>query len=108
MSIPALLIQVAVSLLVVGLYHLWIIRRKQPSSEPLAVVPVPIAEQPKAPIAVDSIPPEILAVIAGAIAVVLDQPHRVVSVQPASVHMPEVNVWAMEGRMEQFMSHKIR
>jgi hypothetical protein len=108
MSIPALLIQVAISLLVVGFYHLWVLRRKQPSPAPLAVVTVPVAEPPKASIPSDSIPPEILAVIAAAIAVVLDKPHRVVSVQPARAHMPEVNVWAMEGRMEQFMSHKIR
>jgi hypothetical protein len=53
-------------------------------------------------------PPEIVAIIAAAIAVVLDRPHRVVSVQQAGGQTPEVNVWAMEGRMQQFMSHKVR
>jgi hypothetical protein len=52
-------------------------------------------------------PPEILAVIAAAITVALGRPHRVVSIEQ-SAYTPEVNVWALEGRMKQFMSHKVR
>jgi hypothetical protein len=108
MSIPALLItQVAISLLVVTLYHLWVSRRK--SAAPMApVVVAPVAAPPKTPPAVEAAPPEIVAVIAAAIAVILGRPHRVVSVQQAVALAPEGNAWAMEGRVEQFLSHRVR
>jgi hypothetical protein len=108
MSISAILIQVAVSLLVVGFYHLWVSRKQRLSAKPLPVVATSTIAPLKASLAAEPIPPEILAVIAASIAVVLGQSHRVLSVQQATAHMPEVNIWAMEGRMEQFMSHKIR
>jgi hypothetical protein len=107
MSIPALLIQVAISIIVVTLYHLWMSGKKQ-SGPTLPVVVAPVAPPPKPSPVVEPMPPELLAVIAAAIAVVLGQPHRVVSVQQAAGHTPEVNVWALEGRVEQFLSHKIR
>lgn len=54
--------------------------------------------------------PEIVAVIAAAVAVVLDRPHRVLAVR--QVNVPEtishVNVWAFEGRTQIFTSHKVR
>ncbi len=115
MSIPALLlVQVAISLVVVTLYHLWVSRRKQAaplSRQPAPVSPVvvaPVATPPKTPPAVEPAPPEILAVIAAAIAVILGRPHRVVSVQQAVALAPEGNAWAMEGRVEQFLSHRVR
>lgn len=52
--------------------------------------------------------PEIAAVIAAAVAVALDQPHRLVSVQQVQAGVPYVNVWALEGRTQIFQSHKIR
>jgi hypothetical protein len=107
MSIPALLTQIAISLLVVMLYHLWASRRK-PSAPAPPFVLAPVANAPKTSPAAEPMPPEIVAIIAAAIAVVLDRPHRVVSVQQAGGQTPEVNVWAMEGRMQQFMSHKVR
>jgi hypothetical protein len=107
MTISALLSQVAVSLLVVLLYHLWVSRKKQPAPAP-PVVPAPVVTPPVASPAADPMPPETLAVIAAAIAVVLGRPHRVVAVQQAAAPMPEVNVWALEGRVKQFMSHKVR
>jgi len=107
MVIPAILIQITISLVVVTLYHLWVSCKKQPVSAPPVVV-VPIVTPLQTSPAVEPLPPEMLAVIAAAIAVVLGQPHRVVSVQQAAAQTPEVNVWALEGRMEQFMSHKIR
>jgi hypothetical protein len=115
MSVPALLTsQVAISLLVVALYHLWVSRKKQaaPASQqpvPMSpVVPAPVATPPKTPPAVESVPPEILAVIAAAIAVILGRPYQVVSVQQAVALAPEGNVWAREGRVEQFLSHRVR
>jgi hypothetical protein len=111
MSIPVLLTQVAISLVMVVLYHLWVSRKKQPAPAPpavLAPVAAPIAAPPKALPAPEAIPAETVAVIAAAIAVVLDGPHRVVSVLQAAAHAPEVNVWALEGRMQQFQSHKVR
>ena len=51
---------------------------------------------------------ELVAVIAAAIAAVLDQPHRVVSVKKVTLPPPHVNVWAFEGRVELTMSHRIR
>jgi hypothetical protein len=107
MSITTLLIQVAISVVVVTFYHLWVSRKKQPAPVSPVIV-TPVATPPKAPPTVEPVPPEILAVIAAAVAVVLGRPHRVVSVQQAAAQTPEVNVWALEGRMEQFMSHKIR
>jgi hypothetical protein len=55
-----------------------------------------------------SIRPEIAAVIAAAIAVTFDRPHRLVSVQPVQTPVPYLNVWALEGRTQIFQSHKIR
>jgi hypothetical protein len=54
--------------------------------------------------------PEIAAVIAAAVSVVLGQPYRLLDVQKVS--LPEVishlNVWAFEGRTQIFTSHKVR
>lgn len=60
-------------------------------------------EQNKGPVG-----PEIAAVIAAAIAAVLDGPYRLVSVKPATVTTPHFNVWALEGRTQILHSHKIR
>ena len=106
MSILAILIQVAISLVVVALYHLWVSRKKQPAQASRRCRASRAAA--KTSPAAEPMPPEILAVIAAAIAVVLGRPHRVLSVQQATAHTPEVNIWALEGRMEQFMSHKVR
>jgi hypothetical protein len=140
MSIPAILSQIAISLVVVALYHFLVSRRKEPApftppvivSPPAVVAPPPViaASVPVAPPVVavpatpviqvvpvpppvksapvaESTPPEIIAVIAAAIAVVLGRPHRVLSVQQGPAQ-PLVNAWAMEGRVEQFMSHRVR
>jgi hypothetical protein len=107
MSILAILIQVALTLSIVALYHLWASRNKHPASPPpLVVAPTPAPLE--IPPAAERMPPEMLAVIAAAIAVVIGRPHRVISVQQALAYTPEVNVWALEGRMEHFMSHKVR
>ena len=50
----------------------------------------------------------IVAVIAAAIASVMDQPHRVVEVKRVTVPAPHLNVWAFEGRVELSMSHRLR
>ena len=49
-----------------------------------------------------------VAVIAAAIAAVLDKPHRVLSVKRGVVPAPHMNVWAFEGRVELSMSHRLR
>jgi len=132
MSIPEILLtQVAISLLVVTVYHLWVSRKRRPATAPSVVAPLlatpraavahvvklepaapaaaaSIATAPKAAPVVEPVGPETIAIIAAAIAVVLGRSHRVVSVQPAAAQTPAVNVWALEGRVEQFMSHKIR
>jgi hypothetical protein len=56
-----------------------------------------------------AVAPHIAAVIAAAVSVVIDQPFRLVSVQPVTVPVaPHLNVWAVEGRTRIFMSHKVR
>jgi hypothetical protein len=107
MSFTTFLIQIAISLGVVTIYHLWVSRKQQPAPAPPVVV-APVAPPPKTSPAPETIAPEMLAVIAAAITVVLGRPHRVVSVQQAAAHTPEANVWALEGRVEQFMSHRVR
>lgn len=52
--------------------------------------------------------PEIAAVIAAAVAVMFDQPYRLVSVQKVETPVPHLNVWALEGRTQLLQSHKIR
>ena len=53
--------------------------------------------------------PEIAAVIAAAVSVVLDRPFRLVAVQQVPVPaVPHFNVWAFEGRTQIFQSHKVR
>jgi hypothetical protein len=56
-----------------------------------------------------TVAPQIAAVIAAAVSVVIDRPYRLVSVQQVSVPVvPHLNVWAVEGRTQIFMSHKVR
>jgi hypothetical protein len=57
---------------------------------------------------VTAVEPEIAAVIAAAVSVVLNQPYRLVSVQQVATPVPHLNVWALEGRTQIFQSHKIR
>jgi len=53
--------------------------------------------------------PEIAAVIAAAVSVVLDRPFRLVTVQQVPLPaVPHFNVWAVEGRTQIFQSHKVR
>lgn len=70
----------------------------------VAILP-PIGSQQVA----TAVAPEIAAVIAAAVSVVLDRPYRLVSVQQVTVPVvPHLNVWAVEGRTQIFMSHKVR
>lgn len=53
--------------------------------------------------------PEIAAVIAAAVSVVLDRPFRLVSVHQVPLPaVPHFSVWAFEGRTQIFQSHKVR
>lgn len=51
---------------------------------------------------------ETVAAIAAAIATVIGQPFRLVSVAKVPVPVPHINVWALEGRTQIFQSHQIR
>jgi len=56
-----------------------------------------------------AVAPQIAAVIAAAVSVVIEQPFRLVSVHQVTVPVaPHLNVWAVEGRTRIFMSHKVR
>ena len=55
-----------------------------------------------------AVAPEIAAVIAAAVSVLINRPYRLVSVQQVSTPVPHLNVWALEGRTQIFQSHKIR
>ena len=56
-----------------------------------------------------TVAPQIAAVIAAAVSIAIDRPYRLVSVQQVSVPVvPHLNVWAVEGRTQIFMSHKVR
>jgi len=57
------------------------------------------------PASSDSIPPEILAVIAAAIHVTLGREARIVGVTPARL---DDHTWSLEGRRQIFHSHKVR
>jgi len=61
-----------------------------------------------APAASALVESEIVAVIAAAVAALVGVPHRVISVVPAEVVTPHLNVWAFEGRSQLFVSHKVR
>ena len=61
-----------------------------------------------APVAAGPVDAEIVAVIAAAVAAVLGQSHRVISVAPVQAETPHLNVWAYEGRSQLFVSHKVR
>jgi len=114
--------QVIIAAVVVWLYHLWVSSRNQPVARTPEPLPAPkpaapsqpvVLPQPVIPPAAVAVPavaktvePETVAVIAAAIAVVLGRPYRVVSVQAAQG--PDVNIWALEGRVEHFMSHRVR
>ncbi len=55
-----------------------------------------------------TVEPEIVAVVAAAVAVLLGRPHQVLAMQALTVPPPHVNVWAFEGRTQIFMSHRVR
>jgi hypothetical protein len=61
-----------------------------------------------APAPAELIEAEMVAVIAAAVAAMLDRPHRLISVVPVDISVPHLNVWAFEGRSQLFVSHKVR
>ena len=97
MFFNVLLSQVVISVVVVAIYHLWVCRKKQAAPAPPVavapvvpvplVVPVPVAPKVLPPVELPP-SPEILAVIAAAIAAVLDKPHKVVAIQQATALAP--------------------
>jgi hypothetical protein len=56
-----------------------------------------------------TVDPLIVGIIAAAISAHFDRPYRLVSVQQVSAPVvPHLNVWAVEGRTQIFMSHRVR
>jgi hypothetical protein len=56
-----------------------------------------------------TVPAETVAAIAAAISTVLASPYRMLNVQKVPVPSPShANTWAVEGRTQIFMSHKVR
>ena len=57
-------------------------------------------------------PDSITALIAAAVSLALEKPHRIVSVQESSLQLDVpvfvLNPWSMEGRFQHFGSHKVR
>jgi len=56
--------------------------------------------------AIGTIAPEIQAVIAAAVVVILKSPHRIHEVRPAA--NPNLSAWSEEGRRQIFQSHIFR
>ncbi len=52
--------------------------------------------------------PDVVALIAAAVAMVVNRPHRVIGVQPAGLAVAWVNAWAIEGRFQHYSSHRVR
>jgi Na+-transporting methylmalonyl-CoA/oxaloacetate decarboxylase gamma subunit len=73
------------------------------------VVAVPAAGISAAPIASAAVTePGVVAAIAAAIAVTLDQPHRIIEIHGAESAPGLASAWAIEGRFQHFSSHKLR
>jgi hypothetical protein len=52
--------------------------------------------------------PRVIAVIAAAITVTLEQPCRIIDIHEAGHSVGMSSAWAIEGRFQHFSSHKIR
>jgi len=69
-----------------------------PATLPLALLPPPE----------EKTDPRILAAIAAAITVTLDQPYRIIDIHEAGHTVGMTSAWAIEGRFQLFSSHKVR
>ena len=73
------------------------------TSEPLsltaAAAPAAVVSEPKT--VTEGVDPRIVAVVAAAVRMALDQPYRIISIKPAQ---PQ---WAQEGRRQIFHSHQL-
>jgi hypothetical protein len=114
--------QTVIALIVVAIYHVWSSTRRGssqigPETPHVGLGGTPttrVLPQPQplpAPTAkpVETLEGEIAAVIAAAVATVLDGPLRILTVQQVTAPVPAyLNVWAYEGRLQIFTSHKVR
>lgn len=79
-----------------------------PVSAPSANIAGAITAQ--TPVAPEEVPPEVFAVIAAALSVVLREPHAILAIEggyPAPMD-PRRLAWSMEGRRQIFGSHQTR
>lgn len=85
-------------------------RRQKPAAPPpetlIPVIPTP-PPPPSSPDADDSLAIR-AAIIAAAVSAVLAEPHRIVSIQPASDEWDLRRAWSLEGRRTIYQSHSIR
>jgi hypothetical protein len=68
-----------------------------------AAAPLPPTAPPE-----DAADPRIVAAIAAAVTVTLNQPYRIIDIQAAGQPVGMTSAWAIEGRFQHFSSHKIR
>ena len=73
--------------------------RKQPTSTAVAPAPHDGSQERTAP---ENAPPEVIAAIAAAVAVILGRPNLIVTIWPAGAE------WSLEGRRLQLGSHQLR
>lgn len=79
---------------------------------PVAVAPVVVKPLPGAPVS-DAIPPEVMAVIAASVAVVLrGQRYAITGITPATQKNPAdierlMSLWSLEGRRQVYSSHTL-
>jgi len=86
----------------------WIVGRMIQASESRiisALKPVQTTKD-RAQDTVETIPPEILAVLAAAVVTVLKGPHRIVEIHTAVDD--RLQAWSLEGRRQIFSSHRVR
>jgi hypothetical protein len=74
-----------------------------PVAAPAPAVPAPIVLAASEPAPITDLPPELVAVIAGAVQLTLRDAYRIRAIVPVAGHD-----WAHEGRRQIFASHQIR
>jgi len=106
-NLPFLLALVAVVISVVALLRVSALKQEPakpptPQASPAPAITPAAAAQPAAQTAAEGIPPEIIAVIAAAVATMTGNTRRVISIKPMSTS------WERAGRQSVLTSHRIR
>jgi hypothetical protein len=104
LALLAILAGIAVFLVVVAAVGRWLAAtHPEPAPRAVSTPPAPVVQEPT---------PEVLAVIAAAVATTLGASARVTSVEIVPPHAPNVESlmvqWSLEGRRQIYTSHKVR